>query len=309
MEEQLAKFFAGEASDQERKDVLEWRNASYENAEQFILAKTGWLESANISDVNENLLANIIDQPEAKIVGWPSYFKYAAAVILLGMIASLWYLNIGGIDAKNQLVFNGTSHVLKDGSIVSLKEGSTLEILEFTDKLRRVRVSGKAFFDVERDEKRPFEVVTNEATVRVLGTSFQVIGEDDFTEVSVESGLVSLAMNNSRNGMSLNLEKGEMGMVRKNTQGIVKRKILDKNFLAWKSGIISFEGMKAFDVIKTINDVYNVSISMNEELFNCKLTAQFNQKTLDEVLRILSVTFDWSYQINDNKVVITGEGC
>ena len=152
-------------------------------------------------------------------------------------------------------------------------------------------------------------VITNDATVRVLGTSFQVIGEDDFTEVSVESGLVSLAKNNSRNGMSLNLEKGEMGMITKNNQGIVKRKILDKNFLAWKSGVISFEGMKAIDVIKTINDVYNVTISMNEELFNCKLTAQFNQKSLDEVLQILSVTFDWNYEINDNKVIISGEGC
>ena len=308
MEDQLAKFFAGEANDNEKREVLEWRNQSYENAENFLLSKASWLESGVNADSNEDLLSQIIEPSEAKVVGWPAYLKYAAAVILLGMIASLWYFNNDNTEV-NHLVFSGTYQVLDDGTIVSMKKGSSLEVLEFSDKFRRVRVSGKAFFEVERDENRPFEVVTNDATVRVLGTSFQVIGENDFTEVSVESGLVSFAKNNSRNGMSLNLEKGEMGMITKNNQGIVKRKILDKNFLAWKSGVISFEGMKAFDVIKTINDVYNVTISMNEELFNCKLTAQFNQKTLDEVLQILSLTFDWNYEIIDNKVIISGEGC
>lgn len=308
MEEQLARFFAGEANDDEKKEVLDWRGASAENAEEFMMAKTGWLATASPIVPNEDILNQIISEPTAKVVGWPSYLKYAAAVILLGMIASLWYFNRQS-SGPEILVFNGTYQVLDDGTIVSMKKGSTIEILDFSDELRRVKVTGKAFFEVTRDENRPFEVVTNDATVRVLGTSFQVIGESDYTEVSVESGLVSLAKNNSRNRMSLNLEKGEMGMIRKENQGIIKRKIIDKNFLSWKNGVMSFEGKQTLEFIKTINDVYGVNISVQDELIGCKLTAQFNQKSLEEVLQILAATFNWEYEIDNGNVVFSGKGC
>jgi transmembrane sensor len=308
MEEQLAKFFAGEANEEEKKQVLDWRGASAENAEQFILAKAGWIEAGVPIESDERILKDILQRPETKIVGWPSYLKYAAAVVLLAMFAALWYFN-GQEERPEVYVFNGTYQELEDGSIVSLKKGSILEVLEFSDELRKVKLTGKAFFEVKRDEDRPFQVVTTEVTVSVLGTSFQVIGETDYTEICVESGLVSVVKNNSRNKMSVNLATGEMGMTRKATEGIVKRKIGDQNFLAWKSGILNFERTKTIELIKTLSDVYGANIHIDESLMDCKLTAQFSQKNLEEVIQILSATFNWTYEINQNNVVLSGDGC
>ena len=309
MEEQLAKFFAGEANEDERREVLAWRGASAENADEFIEAKTAWMASSRPIESNELILTEILRKPAAKVVGWPPYLKYVAAVVLMAMISALWYYNRTIFEEPNVLVFNGSYQELEDGTLVSLRKGSTLEVIEFSDNLRKVKISGKAFFEVKRDENRPFEVITKDATVRVLGTSFQVLGEADYTEVCVESGLVSLAKNNSRNKMSLNLSKGEMGIIRNSSQGIVKRKIIDKNFLSWKNGVLNFEGTKASEVVKTINDAYNANVTLPASLNNCRLTAQFNQKNLEEIIQILSATFNWTYEINQDKVVLIGTGC
>jgi ferric-dicitrate binding protein FerR (iron transport regulator) len=308
MEEQLAKFFAGEANDEEKKEVMNWREASPENAEEFLAAKTSWITSGPVIQPNETLLNEIIEQPEAKVVAWPSYLKYAAAVVLLAMFAALWYFN-NQETAPEVYVFNGSHQVLEDGSIVSLKKGATLQVIEFSENLRKVKVTGKAFFEIERDEKRPFQVITDDAIVSVLGTSFQVAQTDGYTEVCVASGLVSLAKNNSLNKMSLNLSQGEMGLIKKENQGIIKRKIVDKNFLAWKNGVMNFEGIKTTQLAKVLGDVYDTNIYYDEAIMNCKLTAQFSQKTLEEVIQILSNTFNWTYQIELDKVVLSGNGC
>jgi Fe2+-dicitrate sensor, membrane component len=64
---------------------------------------------------------------------------------------------------------------MPDGSDIWLTPGSTLCYDEtfHTDK-RRVHLDGEAYFDVEHDAEHPFDVVTPNLRVRVLGTVFSV---------------------------------------------------------------------------------------------------------------------------------------
>lgn len=304
MEEQLAKYFAGEANQEESNEVVTWRAASAENADAFLEAKTAWLASQAPINPDAHVLEAILNEkPAAKVVGWPSYLKYAAAVILVAMVGALYYFNASE-DAP--LVFNGEGMILKDGSLVSLREGSSLEVIEFSDEVRKVKITGKAFFEVTHDENRPFVVVTNDASVKVLGTSFQVDTNEDFTEVAVETGLVQFSTSTN---MSLNLAPGEMGRIGKNINGILKRRNVDKNYLAWKNGVLQFERTKAIELVYTLQDVYGASVSIDPAMLNCRLTAQFNQKSLEEVIQIISSTFNWTYLIDKDKVVLSGKGC
>ncbi|MEQ9230644.1 MAG: FecR domain-containing protein, partial [Cyclobacteriaceae bacterium] len=189
MEEQLAKYFAGEASAEEKNVINTWRSENEENAIAFLEFKETWLltsfEGTTISEQKSE------EELEVKVIGWPSYIKYAAAVVLLAMIGTIWFFNQGGEDSLAPSVFAGSSQILEDGSTLSLKAGAQITQLEFTESERKVYVKGKVFFEVVRDENRPFYVITEDATVKVLGTSFLVNGETDYTEVCVESGLVS----------------------------------------------------------------------------------------------------------------------
>ncbi|MCP4457891.1 MAG: DUF4974 domain-containing protein [Cytophagales bacterium] len=309
MEELICKYFAGEARDEEKLEINRWRSESLENAHAFIEMKTTWLATEQPGASNDAILSEILDNKETKIVLWPSYLKYAAAIILIGLLGSLWYFNESDPVVENT-VFTGEIKTLPDGTVVTLKEGATLDAIDFSSDERRVSLTGKAFFDVVRDESRPFFVVTDDATVRVLGTSFLVDKNAGYTEVCVETGLVVFSTNDpAKNSMSVNLEPGEMGVIGNHLQGIVKRKNDNQNFLAWKDGALTFERAKSTEVIRILEDVYGAQLDLPENLNNCRLTAKFKQKSLEEVIQIISITFDWTYEIDKDKVVLSGEGC
>lgn len=306
MYELIAKYLSDNASEREREEVENWRTESVENAAEFFELKQAWIISHPV-ETSIELPAEV--QEESKVIGWAPYFKYAAAVLLLAMIGSLWYFGQRDSVTEAHEVFAGISETLDDGTIVSLKNGAELVSVELSDSERVVTVKGKAFFEVSHDEDRPFYVLTENAKIKVLGTSFLVNTTADFTEVCVESGLVSFSGNSDGNQMSLNLEKGEMGMVGKNIKGIIKRNNDNQNFLAWKSGIMSFERTDVNEVISVLGDTYGADIELPQNLQNCQLTAKFNKKSLEEVIQILSATFNWEHDIAKDKVVLSGEGC
>ncbi len=304
MEEQLAKYFAGEATDKEKNAVMAWRSESEENAVSFLEYKETWLLTEK-----EGILAPMQGthpRAEVKVIGWPGYLKYAAAVLLLAMIGAIWYVNQRSESVEPSKVFAGSSQILEDGSTLSLKNGAEITKLDFSESERKVYVKGRVFFEVVRDENRPFIVITEDATVRVLGTSFLVNSETDYTEVCVESGSVSFS---TKANLSLNLEKGDMGMIGKNIKGVIKRRNDNRNLLAWKDGLLSFERTPSSKVIATLEDTYDIKIEAPEKIMNCRLTAQFNQNSLEEVIQILSATFNWTFEIDKDKVVLSGEGC
>ena len=76
------------------------------------------------------------------------------------------------------------SLVLSDGTRVWLNAESELEYpVAFSSEKREVRLSGEAFFEVARDEARPFYVMVGEVQTRVLGTSFNIKAYDDDTDI------------------------------------------------------------------------------------------------------------------------------
>ena len=62
---------------------------------------------------------------------------------------------------------------LADGSMVQLNSGTQLKFPVVFDKEKReVYLTGEAFFEVQKDEKRPFYVIADGIKIRVYGTSF-----------------------------------------------------------------------------------------------------------------------------------------
>jgi transmembrane sensor len=80
------------------------------------------------------------------------------------------------------------SRLLPDGSIVELKEGSGIEV-EFSNRLRRIRLTGEAHFTVAKDTK-PFVVEAGNVAVRALGTVFNVRLDVSRVDVLVTEGSV-----------------------------------------------------------------------------------------------------------------------
>ena len=84
------------------------------------------------------------------------------------------------------------SITLADGSTVDLNARSRVRI-EFSKKERRVDLlDGQALFQVTKDKNRPFIVSSGDATVRAVGTQFDVYRRTNSTTVTVLEGRVAV---------------------------------------------------------------------------------------------------------------------
>jgi transmembrane sensor len=89
---------------------------------------------------------------------------------------------------------------LDDGSTVRLAPDSAVRV-SYADDSRNVELlSGEAYFEVKRNPARPFNVQSNNATVTVLGTGFDVRQGDSGTDVAVKHGRVRVSPSDGTQG-------------------------------------------------------------------------------------------------------------
>ncbi|MFC4256197.1 FecR family protein [Croceibacterium xixiisoli] len=80
---------------------------------------------------------------------------------------------------------------LADGSTVTLDSGSAIDVV-MTDKGREIRVlRGRVFVAVAPDD-RPLRVLSGDAEIRDIGTSFSVMRDDAGEHVAVADGVVDI---------------------------------------------------------------------------------------------------------------------
>ncbi len=102
-------------------------------------------------------------------------------------------------NVMNQLIIpygNQSRLVLSDNTVVWLNAGSRLVYpSRFEDKTREVLLFGEAFFEVSKDEKKPFIVKTSDLQIKVLGTQFNISAytEDKVIQTVLKEGSVSIS--------------------------------------------------------------------------------------------------------------------
>lgn len=116
----------------------------------------------------------------------------AAVVAFASVLTTLWNRDAGW----DTMVADGARTVtFADGSTADLADGARLAVPgEGLADARQARLlAGRALFRIERDPSNPFQVMTPNAEVAVLGTTFTVQASDVETEVVLVSGVVTLA--------------------------------------------------------------------------------------------------------------------
>lgn len=99
---------------------------------------------------------------------------------------------------------------LSDGSEMLLDSSSALRV-HYSEHRRHIELLyGQARFSVKPDNQRPFEVSTDQLTVRALGTVFDVYFVDDRARVVVEQHAVNVASRDSQySGTQVKVEEGQ----------------------------------------------------------------------------------------------------
>jgi transmembrane sensor len=119
-------------------------------------------------------------------------FLAAASGALVLLIAGAVWWNLERFPTYITEIGERRSITLTDGSTVDLNARSRLRI-EFSKKQRRVELlDGQALFQVAKDKNRPFIVSSGDATVRAVGTQFDVYRRTNGTTVTVLEGRVAV---------------------------------------------------------------------------------------------------------------------
>ncbi|MEJ1964632.1 MAG: FecR domain-containing protein [Gammaproteobacteria bacterium] len=116
----------------------------------------------------------------------------AAAVLAVGALTYFSVQHWGRSPHLRTAVGEQRTLALSDGSIVHLNTDSDLTITLAPHERRIHLLKGEARFEVAKDKSRPFFVDTQQATVRAVGTVFNVRAVGVDTAVTVVEGRVEL---------------------------------------------------------------------------------------------------------------------
>ncbi len=189
--------------------------------------------------------------------------------------------------------------VLPDGSKVWLNAASSITYpIAFTDKERRVKITGEVYVEVAHDRYWPFFVETKNQQIQALGTAFNVNAyENEEIEkttliegsVKVNSTLIPQAVN--RHPLTTILLPGQQANIDNSKQLLSIANNQSEAAIAWRNGYFNLENMPFDKVMKQLERWYNIEILYENGIPDLRFVGGLSRNmTLDALIRALRVS-------------------
>jgi ferric-dicitrate binding protein FerR (iron transport regulator) len=128
-------------------------------------------------------------------------------------------------------------------------------------------------------------------------------------EVVLTSGKVSVYYT-EKPAENVLLLPGEKAELIADQKFIRKETNTDPNYMAWKTRVLVFDNESLAQVVKTLRSVYQTSVILkDDQLAGCRVTASFNDQSLESVLEVLKQTLELQVQKDGENITISGNGC
>ncbi|HNW89456.1 MAG TPA: FecR domain-containing protein [Bacteroidales bacterium] len=324
----INKYFSGNATEKEAEELAEWINAEENNRKIFdlenklfqLLNKSAIEKSVNldeewmklktaISGSGNEVQETFMLKPEKtspKI--WVIRVLQVAAVFVILLIAGYFlYPYLAKVENKVLIASSEvTKASLPDGTYVTLRPGSTIEYpSKFKEDKRKIKLDGEAYFEVRHNESQPFLIAAGTISVEVLGTSFFVNtnAPGNTVEVKVTTGTVAVYYTDKAENKII-LKAGENASLSKNENELPTTEILMPSV----SEKIEFMDQPLSKIVFRLNMIYNADIRLaSENIGKCRMTAAFENQSLDAVLNVISSTLDLQISRKGNTFILSGE--
>lgn len=306
----LGKILAGEATAEEQAAFEEWLNQSQENRNIY----EAYLNFYNNYSIKETstLETRSIQRYLNKAPRKSNRIYWAAAAAIALLVVSVFFLLApkqmaepqlqSGLVIKSNPSGQKSRILLPDGSTVWLNSNSSIAYAEtFADSVRNIRLTGEAYFDVVRDEEKPFIVEAGGLRTTVLGTSFNINNyqEEKTASVSLVSGKVKVEQDDH----SAILTPGEQLTFDKSTEEMTAQSVAVEKIALWKSGILVFEQEDFQSVTRRLERWYDVNITVTGDPSpEWQFTGYFDNENLKNVLEVLCFGKKLNYKIEGNDV-------
>jgi len=194
---------------------------------------------------------------------------------------------------------------LPDGTNVWLNAASSLKYPSvFKGSERKVELSGEAYFEVTKNRKMPFRVITNNQTVEVIGTHFNINGylEDPDTKTTLLEGSVRVKSNSTNSAVVIS--PGQQARLKQNDKINIVAADMEE-VMAWKNNYFRFNNENIESVMHKISRWYDVNVeykgAISDEEFNGTIS---RTKNITQVLEMLEDTKSIHFKIEGRRIVV-----
>jgi transmembrane sensor len=209
---------------------------------------------------------------------------------------------------------------LPDGSVAYLNSASSISYPEkFHSIQREVTLNGEAFFEVSKDEQKPFSIRTGHVTTKVLGTSFNISAfQNQKISVTVATGKVEVSTDKEIIDSNKNttytrtiITPGQQALYDPAFKKLSTKEVNIEPYLAWKNNTLQFDNTSLNEAADILQRWYNVTIEFeNESLKHCQLNGQYKDQSFIHVLESIQYMYNIEYTLqSDRHVVLRGKGC
>tara|TARA_R110002096_G_scaffold70142_12_gene168202 strand:+ start:5197 stop:6225 length:1029 start_codon:yes stop_codon:yes gene_type:complete len=268
--------------------------------------RTGRLQSA--TPANESL-AEVL--PLWSRVGHSkAWGALAASILIIFSLISMNYYLAEPAMTVYQTARGGQQLVpLSDGSRINLNSDTRLDADMTAGERIIILERGEAFFEVSRDEKRPFKIYTGNEVITVLGTKFAVHRRDHGVEVAVTEGRVQVECLSFKCDSTASTAIMTAGDVAKTDNGhlLVENKGVDAiaRDLSWRQGFIDFDQASLEEAAEEFNRYNAIELVIEDaDIARIPVSGKFRTDNLDAFVRFLTEGFGFQVVRKDTQILV-----
>lgn len=317
----LYRFLKGDMSDPDYKILNEWLRSSDEHVRELFTLQEA-IDRQKVVYNSEERLAKAKSRfqhtiaasgaKSPKIVFYRRVLGYAAmllAFVSIGIgVGKYCKAGLTESDLIVQVPANGEVQevILPDGTKVWVNRGSVLKYpAHFAKNSRRVELDGEAYFEVKRDQSRPFTVTSDAMSVKVLGTIFNLRSYKNsfLTETSLIEGAVEVRGN--RNEGQIVLSPGQKAELNRKTGRLQVKQVNSKLDAVWHDDLIPFESATIFEIASVLERFYQVKIILSPDICNSTYSGVLKRSdNIDKVLSSLKNSIPITFRKNGSNIYL-----
>ena len=282
---------SGVATEQNRQQAQQWQNRSPAHQNAYRDAEQLWLEMGQAFQLPETKTPATQPQQKRQPKPWLAS-GLAAALIVCAFIPPFSVFTDRWASDYHTAVGEQKNIILSDGSQVILNTDTALAV-QLNATGRHIRLlRGQAQFTVAPDPQRPFEVTTDDAVVKALGTIFEVLDDNQDTRVTVQEHAVGIkAPHDADYSGNIRIEAGQQARYSA-TKGLESVVTVDlKQNGAWQRGKLIIINQPLSSVIADLNRYYQGKIVMtNDTLSQLRVSGAFPLDNPGAVLAMLELS-------------------
>ena len=307
---QQTMIWIGEIEDQDEKLFIElclsrnevWRKMSERVRQDLAHANAGQVKSLH-------------EYKSGRIKTLEGWYRVTAACFIFVALAFGLYLWKYDRLIENSTRFGQIKHlVLPDNSKITLNGNSSLTYSKSWNdqRTREVWLKGEAFFEIThlRNNGRFLVHLSNNKTVEVLGTEFDISERGDKSLISLKSGKIKLTLPEKIEEEDIYLKPGDLVEVtaqESNTNKVKRSRVNPELYYGWILGKWILDATSLNEMLQKLEESYGVVVKVeNQKLLARQVSGSIPLKEGDGDMLISNIAnlFDLKVIKKDNVILL-----